>query len=542
MSQHFYLSPSQAVIEGHLSALAAEASFTGIQDSLRQWSRVRPQHIALEHPSANRSLSYQELDLRASATAEVLYQHGVAQDHRVLVLARSRVELFELLFGCIRLGAAFTPLNWRLAGRELAEIALDCRPTVLCYDHQSLDLALAIHESLPELPILCLDSPSTALPSIALEPLVQTQMERIDSCSTKERQALVSAQARPATSIAMILYTSGTTGRPKGVMLPHRQILWNAINTVYACDLGPDDRALAFLPLFHTGGLNCLATPTLYRGGRVVLMDAFDPKVALNLIESQGITSIVAVPAMYQALLDQGLDGRNLSTLRTILCGGAPCPEALLEAWLSRGFHFRQGFGMTEIGPNCFSLPAWKLTEKRGSVGQPVLHCEALIVDSEGQPLGPEEVGELWLGGPIISAGYLFNPEATQAFYHQGWLKTGDLARYDEEGFFYVAGRKKEMFISGGENVYPAEIENLLLNADFISEAAVVGVPDSRWGEVGMAVLVLRPGIQMSPEELRAWCRARLAGFKTPKHIRVVDALPRNASGKPLKAKLRELL
>jgi len=325
-------------------------------------------------------------------------------------------------------------------------------------------------------------------------------------------------------------------------MLPHRQVLWNAINTVYACDLSPEDRALAFLPLFHTGGLNCLATPTLYRGGRVVLMDAFDPAVALDLIESREITAVVAVPAMYQALLDQGLDGRSLKALRTILCGGAPCPEGLLEAWMSRGFHFRQGFGMTEVGPNCFSLPPWRLEDKRGSVGQPVLHCEALIVDSGGRPLGPGEVGELWLGGPILSAGYLMNPDATSASYEGGWLKTGDLARYDEEGFFYVAGRKKEMFISGGENVYPAEIENLLLNAEFVAEAAVVGVPDERWGEVGLAVVVLREGVEMTPEELRGWCRSRLAGFKTPKHIRLIDALPRNASGKPLKGQLKELL
>jgi fatty-acyl-CoA synthase len=197
---------------------------------------------------------------------------------------------------------------------------------------------------------------------------------------------------------------------------------------------------------------------------------------------------------------------------------------------------------MTEVGPNCFSLPAWRLEDKRGSVGQPVLHCEARIVDAEGAPLGPGEVGELWLGGPIVSAGYLMNAEATAASFEGGWLKTGDLARYDEEGFFYVAGRKKEMFISGGENVYPAEIENVLLNADFVAEASVVGVPDERWGEVGLAAVVLREGVVMSADEVRAWCRERLAGFKTPKHVRLCDALPRNASGKVLKAALTELL
>lgn len=541
MSAPFLLSPESHLIDGAPRAPFAEPSLTGAQDPLRQWARVRPDQVALEHPSAGRALTYRELDERASASAEVLTALGVSKGARVAVLARTCVELFELLYACVRLGAAFTPLNWRLAGRELADIALHCQPTALIYDEESAELARFIHHALPELRLLSL-APRSELPCAALEPLVSAKRAEISALSPSERSALSAYQARPAESIAMILYTSGTTGQPKGVMLPHRQLLWNAINTVYACDLSPEDRALAFLPLFHTGGLNCLATPTLYRGGRVVLMGAFDPITALELMESRKITAIVAVPAMYQSLLDQGLDERDLSALQTILCGGAPCPEALLEAWLSRGFHFRQGFGMTEVGPNCFSLPPWRLEDKRGSVGQPVLHCEAIIVDPDGAPLGPGQVGELWLGGPILSAGYLMNVEATQASYHDGWLKTGDLARCDEEGFFFVAGRKKEMFISGGENVYPAEIENLLLSAEFVAEAAVVGVPDERWGEVGLAAVVLRAGVEMSAEALRAWCRERLAGFKTPKHVRLLDALPRNASGKPLKAQLKELL
>jgi len=540
-SSAFQLSPPASVIGGSRRAALAEPSFTGAQDPLRQWARVRPLQVAIEHPTAGRSLTYRELDERVTALASLLSERGVGAEQRVAVLARSRVELFELMFACVRLGAVFTPLNWRLAARELAEIVAHCEPSLLVFDDESAALTAEVMSSL---------APSRATRPLSLDErgpegynaLVAQALEVLSHLSPTERAQLPSAQARPAESIAMILYTSGTTGRPKGVMIPHRQLLWNAINTVYACDLGPEDKALAFLPLFHTGGLNCLATPTLYRGGCVVLMDAFDPRAALDLIESRGISAIVAVPAMYQALLDEGLDARSLGSLRTILCGGAPCSEALLEAWLSRGFHFRQGFGMTEIGPNCFSLPAWRLEDKRGSVGQPVLHCEAIIVNSEGEPLGPGEIGELWLGGPILSAGYLFNEEATRASYSEGWLKTGDLARYDEEGFFYVAGRKKEMFISGGENVYPAEVENLLLSADFIAEAAVVGVPDERWGEVGLAALVLRPGVEMSPEALRAWCRERLAGFKTPKHIRLLEALPRNASGKPLKAELVKLL
>jgi fatty-acyl-CoA synthase len=321
------------------------------------------------------------------------------------------------------------------------------------------------------------------------------------------------------------------------VILPHRQLFWNAVNTVWATDLGPDDRVLACLPLFHTGGLNCLATPTLYRGGTVLLMEAFDAGLALQVAESQRATMLVAVPTMYQMLLDAGLDRYDLSALKTILCGGAPCPEPLFDAWLDRGFNFRQGFGMTEVGPNCFSLPAWMTRRKRGSVGQVVLHGDARIVDELGQPVGPGEVGELCLSGPHVCAGYWNDAEATSAVLRDGWFHTGDLARADDDGFFYVAGRKKDMFISGGENVYPAEIENALLGHPGVAEVAVVGVPDPRWGEVGLAVIVGRAGLEL--EALQAHCHAHLARFKVPKRFELVDALPRNASGKVLKAAVR---
>ncbi len=517
----------------------AAPSLTGAQDPIRKWARVSPSQVALEHPSRGASLTYRELDERVSSCAEALRALGVGEGDRVALLSRSRVEVFELLFACVRLGAALAPLNWRLAGAELADIMAHCLPRVMVTDHSCAPLAA---EALAGAP---------AAARVSLRALAGEPAEGLGGARPPEGLvAEVSARgasgeqerARDPELVAMILYTSGTTGRPKGVMIPHRQVLWNAINTIYACDLSPADSALAFLPLFHTGGLNCLATPTLYRGGRVVLMDAFDPAAALDLLESRRITSVVAVPAMYQSLLEVGLDGRDLSALRTLLCGGAPCPDALLDAWRERGFSFRQGFGMTEVGPNCFSLPAWRVHDKRGSVGQVILHCEARVVDEEGRALGAGEVGELWLGGPIVSAGYLMDPAATAASFEGGWLKTGDLARFDEEGFFYVAGRKKEMFISGGENVYPAEIENALLGAGFVAEAAVVGVPDERWGEGGIAAVVVRAGVEMSPEEVRAWCRARLAGFKTPKHVRLCSSLPRNASGKVLKRAMVELL
>lgn len=515
---------------------------TGIHDFIRQWAKVSPQKVALLHPSAQRVLTYYELDQRVSQCALVLMSHGVKSGDRVAILARNNLEHFEILFACIRLGAAYTPLNWRLAGHELGQIVQRCRPSLLIFDELCSNLAEQILESY-KAPSLFIGSDAEAERcAIVSTPTYTSCMSEALSTPRSKMDLIQSSQEQDPEQTAMILYTSGTTGLPKGVMLPHRQLFWNAINTVFACDLSSEDVALAFLPLFHTGGLNCLATPTLYRGGTVVLMDAFDPIEALDLMSKYEVSAVVAVPAMYQMLLEAGLDDYSLPRLKTLLCGGAPLSDTLLDAWLDRGFTFRQGFGMTEIGPNCFSLPGFKVAEKRGSIGQPVLHCDAQIVDDEGLPLGEGEVGELWLRGPIISNGYFEDSASTSGSYYEGWLKTGDLARFDEDGFFYISGRKKEMFISGGENVYPAEVENALTAHPQLGEVAVIGVPDEKWGEVGLAVISLKPDSSLDLEELRAWCRARLAGFKTPKHFRVVDHLPRNASGKVIKAQLREYL
>jgi len=489
---------------------------TGAADWIAKWAQVAPSRVAVREASTGRAVHYGELSARAWRWAHTLSALGVKPGDRVALLARNGVVTFELLTACLRLGAVFTPLNWRLAPKELADICTLCAARVLIYDAASADAAAAVLAADPDRLGLALDGAERLLG---------------DAADTGRGPTL------DAELPAMLLYTSGTTGRPKGVILPHRQLFWNAVNTVWATDLGPDDRVLACLPLFHTGGLNCLATPTLYRGGTVLLMEAFDAGLALQVAESQRATMLVAVPTMYQMLLDAGLDRYDLSALKTILCGGAPCPEPLFDAWLDRGFNFRQGFGMTEVGPNCFSLPAWMTRRKRGSVGQVVLHGDARVVDELGQPVGPGEVGELCLSGPHVCAGYWNDAEATSAVLRDGWFHTGDLARADDDGFFYVAGRKKDMFISGGENVYPAEIENALLGHPGVAEVAVVGVPDPRWGEVGLAVIVGRAGLEL--EALQAHCHAHLARFKVPKRFELVDALPRNASGKVLKAAVR---
>ena len=493
-------------------------------DWIAHWARVCPVRVAMREVSGARAVSYAELDAMAWRWVGALLASGARSGDRVALLARNGVVTFEVLAACLRLGLVFTPLNWRLSGPELVDICAECAPRVLIYDEGSPDATTLLLHRLPEIRGIALRQPLRASDNTA------------SALMTGAADHGVVAAADPEAP-SMLLYTSGTSGRPKGVLLPHRQVFWNALNTVAATDLGPDDRVLGCLPLFHTGGLNCLATPTLYRGGTLLLMDSFEPAAALRALESHRGTQMVAVPTMYQMLLDAGLDAFDLSSLTTLLCGGAPCPPPLLAAFLDRGFNFRQGFGMTEVGPNCFSLPAKMARRKPGSVGQPVMHVEACVVDEDGRHLGVGQTGELRLSGPIVCSGYFGDDATTAGCEDEPWFSTGDLARFDDEGYFYIDGRKKEMFISGGENVYPAEVEAVIAAVPGVVEVAVLGIADERWQEVGLAFVVVSEPFDV--ETLRAACVARLARFKVPKRFERIDELPKNATGKVDRARLR---
>lgn len=497
------------------------AVITGYGDWIQKWAEVAPWRVAIRETRTGMALHYGELSARSWRWAHTLGALGVKAGDRVAIIARNAPACFELLVACWRRGAAYTPLNWRLAVPELRDILSHCTPTVLVYDDHFAAAAGALLEAMPGMKGIALGNPVGDHPTYArLLTEASDTVERI---------------AHPEDTLGMLLYTSGTTGRPKGVMISHRQIFFNALNTVYATDMGPNDRAVACLPLFHTGGLNCLATPVLYRGGTMLLSDAFDPEEILQISEAQRATIMVGVPTMYHMLLEGGLDRYDLSSMHTLLCGGAPLPDVLLDAWLDRDFNFRQGFGMTEVGPNCFSLPPWMVGRKRGSVGQPVLHGGARV----DAPVG--EVGELLLGGPIVCSGYWQDPVNTEKCIKDGWFYTGDLARMDEDGFFYIAGRQKDMYISGGENVYPAEVENTILDFEQVDEAVVIGVSDPRWGEVGLAVVVPHRGQDIDLAGLKQHCADHLAKFKVPKHFKVASELPKNPSGKVVKPEVRAL-
>ncbi|MBX3471886.1 MAG: long-chain fatty acid--CoA ligase [Planctomycetes bacterium] len=477
------------------------STVTSIGLWLEKWDRFGPERVALVSPAATGVVrwTYRDLFRRAQRRAAWLRDvHGVRPGDRVAWREGNRPEFFETLFACARLGAILVPINWRLAQPEIDWIVGHCAPRVVL---EAANLAPLDDWSDPAVPC---------------------------------------AEATADTPL-MILYTSGTTGRPKGAVLTHGSITWNSVNTQLACDLRADDSTVTFTPLFHTGAVNVLSLPLLHRGGKVVLLPRFDGPEILRAIERERVTILFGVPTTFEMLRDDPGFGRaDLGSVRFALCGGAPTPVGLIHQWAARGVVFRQGFGLTEVGPNCFSLPPEDAVRKAGTVGFPVMHCEARVVDAAGRDVPPGQTGELWLRGPHVCAGYWNDPTATAAALHEGgWWATGDLFQVDPDGYYKVVGRKKEMFISGGENVYPAEVEAAILQFPGVRECAVVGVPDSKWGEVGRAYVA---PADVAPEALLDFLRQRIGRYKVPKAVVTLDALPRNALGKVLKHQLAELV
>lgn len=474
---------------------------------------LTPNRTAFHVVKTGETVSYAALDKRSAQAAQVLADHGVVAGDRVAILCRNRVEFFEALFGCAKLGAILAPLNWRMPARELADLLADCEPRLLLTGAE--DAAIAAEASQPH-GIAVLD---------------------LEEGWTTARNAAEPHPGRPAWpggETWYLIYTSGTTGRPKGVVQTYRMALVNYINISQAIGLRDGDASLNFLPLFHTAGINLHTMPVLMAGGLIHILPGFDAGVTLKLIDGGQLDVMLCVPAVYRELsLHPDFKTTDLTRLRHWSCGGAPMPDVLIEAFAARGAVVCNGFGMTETGPTAFLMDRDHALEKIGSVGKPQLLIEARIATPDGKPLAAGATGEVQFFGPGLTPGYWHrDDETTKLFTTDGWLKSGDLGRFDDDGYCYIAGRIKEMYISGGENVYPAEVENVLDEHPAILEATVTGVPDEKWGEVGCAHLILRSGKSVTDEALRAWCRERLAGYKLPRHFLRADEFPRTAAGK----------
>ncbi len=495
-------------------------------DWFEQWARYAPDSIAIEEHDTGRTFSYEEAYAVIRRTAAMLrFEHGVSQGDRVAVLSANDAEYVFLFFAAMRIGAILVPLNHRLAPRELSHILHDCEPVLLLVHSQFAATADAL-DAIPGMQRAAHDGADGFIARM------------------HDGHHPVSDERAPATfdTPVMILYTSGTTGAPKGAIITHGMLFWNSINTGLRLNLVQQDVTLTYAPFFHTGGWNVLTTPFLHRGARIILLRRFDPDTVLRLCDSARVTILFGVPTMMDMMLRSPEFSRvTLSSVRYAIVGGEPMPEHLIRAWQEKGVPIRQGYGLTEFGPNVFSLNEEDAIRRIGSIGFPNFYIDARIVNDDDTPCGPGQIGELVLRGPVCTPGYWRNPDATAEAIRDGWFHTGDLVRRDSEGFHYVVDRKKDMFISGAENVYPAEIEHVLRMHPAVQQAAVIGVPDSTWGEVGRAFIVLREGVQATEEEIIDFCRGNLAKFKIPKSVRFLAALPVSDSGKILKRALMHL-
>jgi fatty-acyl-CoA synthase len=490
---------------------------TGIAGWLPAWAEIQPDRPLITFEDQH--LSWSEFDGRVQRLAAGLRQLGVVKGDRIGCLMHNRPEFLELFWATVRLGAIFVPLNVRLAVPELQYVIGDVGPKAVACD----DRFAAQVEALQEL---------TTVP---------------EWLHADDRWPRADARGLPGAlpvwgDPAAILYTSGTTGRPKGAVISHGNIHSQSVNWITSFGLTRYDRQLMFLPLCFTGGIISASMNTFLAGGSMLLAAGFDPAALLRAIERERTTWFTAVPTMVQRLLEHpDAPGTDLSSLKMVESGGSPVPGPLIERARSLGLELIQGYGLTEGtgGVNLY-LQEWEGVRKPGSCGKAPVLGGAKVVRDDGTECEPGEIGELLISGPLVFQGYWRDPSPTAETIVDGWLHTGDLARRDEEGFFYLAGRKKEMIITGGLNVYPVEVESVMVRADAVADVAVIGLPDDRWGETVTAYVVARPGTEVDLVALLAYCREQLADYKVPKAVHVVEALPRTASGKVLKRVLVE--
>lgn len=494
-------------------------------DWLARWAYYTPDKFFLREYNRDLKWTFARFNSGANALADYLTKElNIKEGERIAVYSKNRIEYVALFLACIKCGAVLVPLNFRLTPRELDILIADAAPSLFFFE-SDYEAQIGNLKTLANIRI-----------KQSIESVAHFLAADISDCDFTPKRIYTEDD------VAMILYTAGTTGLSKGVMINHRMLFWNAVNTGLRLDLFSGDHTQSYAPFFHTGGWNVLFTPFLLHGASHTLLQNFDAEVILKLMEEEKTTLLFGVPTMLQMMSDLPyFEKADLSSCRYAIVGGAAIPIPLINKWHDKGIPIRQGFGLTEVGPNCFSLHQKDAIRKKGSIGFPNFYIEAKIVREEQKECAVNEVGELWLRSPVVTPGYWNKPKETTEAITDGFFHTGDLVRKDEDGYFFVVDRKKNMFISGGENVYPAEIESYLYSNDKIKEVAVIGVPDEKWGEVGKAFVVLKEKDSMTSEAVINYCSGNLAKYKIPKHVSFLEEIPKTDAGKINKLKLLEI-
>ena len=501
-------------------------------DWLHRRALLSPNKVAIiDVVDGNREITYHQWNRRVNQLANFLSAElGIEKGDRISIYSMNRLEYLDTLFACNKLGAILQVVNWRLTVKELEALINQATPKLLVYSPDWAEQANALRTSLASV------ESYLSFDEAAKEPDFSWSAVR-SSCSKDQPLPVELDWEDPW----VICYTGGTTGLPKGAILNYRSMTWNSINTVMSWGISPDDVVPHFMPMFHTGGLSVMMLPLIHIGGTTILSPGFDVDQLFDQIENMGVTFFFGVPTMLLAIIQHPRwDSVDLTNVRLVMAGGGNCPSVVYEAFWEKGVEFKEGYGLTEAGPNTFWLPKEMAMEKIGSVGRPLFHIDVKLMDDHNREVGINQVGHLYVRGPHVFGGYWNQPEATQEVFKEGWLYTGDLAKVDEDGCYYIVGRSKDMIKSGGENIYPAEVEDVLHGHEHIAEAAIIPVPDEKWGEVGRAIVMLKPNTTLTESELIEWLRYRMAHFKVPKSVVFVNALPKTGADKVDKIALSE--
>lgn len=490
-------------------------------DWLSTRANVSPNDRAVHDLQTQRNYTYKELNQRAQKMAVYLTEYGVSKGDRVALYSSNNIAHFDLFFACTKIGAIFIPLNWRLKSNELEDIIEDADPTFIAYSNFKLERLEKIQDQLN----LCVDSEEYE--NIFFDTAIKS-FSHIEV--TKEDPAV-------------LIYTSGTTGSPKGAIIPHRAVITNGLFTIASWALTDKDSTITFPPMFHTAGLFCLVIPILIAGGEVVLKNVFDKETIIEEINQFKPTMLFLVPTMYYDMIHtDDFESGNFDSVRLFISGGAPVSKKVLNTFRKYKLPLVDSYGLTEVGPNNFMMDPEETWKHEGSVGKPMLFNEMRIMKNDEEQAQVNEIGELWIKGDHAFDGYWNNYEETAKTFHRSFVKTGDLARKDEEGYYYIAGRRKELIITGGENVLPSEVEQVINQHKAINDSVVVGYPNERWGESVGAAVILNENYPITEEVLDRFVTERLAGYKTPKSYVFVDEYPKTSVGKIDKQKISDMI